>query len=90
MLLKILAIFLLTNSTLRKIEDDTLKNTNLTSIGIPETINEIGISAFENTNLKGVLLLPNVSTINQNAFIYSKKLTVDSIEKYINHQSITV
>lgn len=50
------------------------KCTKLTAISLPETINYIGISAFQGSGLKNIKLPETVVTINENTFYNCKSL----------------
>ena len=59
-------------STLKKIGSEAFRNTQLTSITLPEGLTEIGSYAFSDSSLKEVVLPSTLTKIGYNAFLDTK------------------
>lgn len=57
-----------------RIDDDAFYKSSITSISLPSTIEEIGISAFEGTDIVEIIIPEHCISIEQNAFRGCSKL----------------
>lgn len=70
--------------TVTAIDDETFQYCKeLTEVVLPETITEIGTSAFANTGISGIILPKKLSKLNFNVFASCKNLTEISIPESI-------
>ena len=66
---------------LKKIKDEAFKNTSLSSLDLPETLEHIGSEAFAETKLKSVTIPKSVRTLGWGAFSCTPEITVfDTID----------
>ena len=62
-------------TNVKTLDNEAFKNSNLTSITLPNSITEIGKSVFENCKkLEAVTLSENIKIINENTFLNCEKL----------------
>lgn len=70
------------NNGVTSIGDDAFLNcTLLTSITLPDTLTEIGISAFNNTNLSSIVLPDSVTHLGSHVFYDCKNLSSVTLSK---------